>query len=267
MQRRTRSSSWRRMLAIGGLVACGAPLAQADGCGPYKVGFHVLGQLYRVDETGHPEGVDKDVVAALAKRSGCSFVADVDSRVRIWEAIRSGQLDLTTSVIPTPEREALGDIVVYKTSRNRLLVRSGAAAGLTSLAAFVQRDKVRVVVVRSFIYAEPFDAWLKQLREQGKVYEAGDFNAALRVFAAGRADAMIAHSSTEAEVAQAMAGHGGVRAIEVAGAHEFPSGLLISKRTVDDADRQLLRKTLTDMVRDGTVAAILKRHADGAAAP
>jgi len=239
-------------------------------CGPYRVGYHALGQLYGVDAMGRPQGIDKDVLETLAKRSGCSFVTEVDSRVRIWEAIRNGRLDLTTSVVPSPEREALGDIVVYKTSRNRLLVRAARADELNSLAAFLAKDGVRVVAVRSFIYSEPFDDWLAALRAQHKLDEVVDFNTALRVFAAGRVDAMIAHSAADDDVNHAMAENGGYRVVKVDGVRAFPSGLFISKRTVSAADRQLLRRTLTEMVRDGTVDRIVKRyqdHGEGEARP
>ena len=254
--------AWIGALLMTCALDASAAAAAGAACGPYRVGYHALGQLYGVDAMGRPQGIDKDVLETLAKRSGCTFVTEVDSRVRIWEAIRNGRLDLTTSVVPTPEREAMGEIVVYKSSRNRLLVRAARADELNSMAAFLAKDGVRVVVVRSFMYSEPFDDWLATLRAQHKLEEVVDYNTAVRVFAAGRVDAMIVHSAAEDDVSRAMAENGGFRAIKVEGAHPFPSGLFISRRTVSATDRQLLRRTLTEMVRDGTVERIIKRHQD-----
>jgi len=243
------------------LMACSCETMAA--CGPYRVGYHTLGQLYGVDSTGKAQGIDKDVMEELARRSGCSFVTEVNSRVRIWEAIRNGRLDLTTSVLPTPERAELGDIVVYKTSSNRLMVRARSAKTLDSLNAFVAAQSARVVVVRSFMYSEPFDTWIAKLRAQNKLVEVVDFDTALRVFAAGRADAVIAHSTAEDYVDRAMATSGGYRVVKVEGARAFPSGILISKRTVSDQDHRLLRRILVAMVQDGTVERIIKRYQGG----
>lgn len=248
---------WPGWVSIALIAYSSGALAE---CGPYRVGYHALGQLYEVDSAGKAQGIDKDVMEELARRSGCTFVTEVNSRVRIWEAIRNGRLDLTTSVLPTPDRAALGDIVVYKTSRNRLLVRAHSAVTLDSLGAFVATENARLVVVRSFMYAEPFDDWIAKLRDQKKLVEVVDFDTALRVFAAGRVDAMIVHSGTEERIDLAMASSGGYRIVKVDGAHTFPSGILISKLTVKDEDQKLLRRVLVAMVQDGTVDRIVKHY-------
>lgn len=248
--------------SLGSLALAVGLLTPAWACGPYRVSLYDFGRLYYRNAQGQATGIDKDIIDALAQRSGCSFEVSVDSRVRIWAGIKAGTLDVATSAVATPERLALGDIAAYLQARNQLLVRQAAAPRLTSLAAFMSDPDARVVVVKSFVNGPPFDAWLAALRQQGKVSEVGDYGAAIRVFAGGRADAMIASTLTLGAVRQAFGATQGF--VELEGVHTkfFPAGLLMSRRTVSPADRTRLSKGLAEMLRDGTVYDILKRHLD-----
>jgi polar amino acid transport system substrate-binding protein len=245
---------------FGGLLLALGLAAPAGACGPLRLHFSRFGQLYALDGQGQGSGIDKDLVEALAQRSGCAIQTDVDSWVRIWAALRAGSLDLVSSVIPSPEREELGEILPYLRARNVLLVRRSEAARLNNLEAFGRVPQARIVVVKGFLHGAPFDNWLVGLRAQGRVSEVGDYETALRVFAAGRAEALISSTLALRDVGRAFPDGQGFSLVPGASTEPVAAGLLLSKQTLSDDDRARLRNALAALLRDGTVYDILKRH-------
>lgn len=247
-------------------VMAAVSMLPAWACGPYRVALYDFGRLYYRNAEGQITGIDKEVIDTLARRSGCTFEVKVDSRVRIWTALKAGSVDVVTSALATPDRLALGEFAPYLQARNQLLVRQGLAPGANTLAGLLAEPGLRVVVVKSFVHGAPFDDWLTEMRRQGRLSEVGDFEAVLRVFAAGHADAIVASCMTLPLVKRAFGEVEGFRVIESAIGEPREAGLLFSRRTVSEADRQRLRAALAAMVRDGTVFDILKRHLDERAA-
>ncbi|MGZ7234530.1 hypothetical protein ACXWOU_09760, partial [Streptococcus pyogenes] len=79
---------------------------------------------------GRGEGIDKDMLEELARRSGCELRVVVESRVRIWEQLRAGTAGLTLSAVPAPERQAYAEFVPYAQGRYHLMLRPDIAAGV-----------------------------------------------------------------------------------------------------------------------------------------
>jgi polar amino acid transport system substrate-binding protein len=137
-----------RMRALTRLVCCGLALAAAlfgpaakaappapapAPCGPYKLAFYAYGLLYFTDAQGRPAGIDKDIVDELARRTGCVFEPVVESRVRIWDQLQRGAIQITLSGNPTPAREAFAEFVPYAQSRYFVLMWREAAARISRL--------------------------------------------------------------------------------------------------------------------------------------
>jgi polar amino acid transport system substrate-binding protein len=226
-------------------------------CGPYRVAFYEFGRFYFHDEQGLPRGIDPDLIAELARRSGCTLQPELNSRARIWEQLSRGQLDITVSGIATPEREQLAEFWPYLRTRNHALMRKSQAVRLPSPAAFLADPQRRVVVVKSFRHGPALDAWLEQLRAQGRVHEAADFETALRVYRAGRVDLMLAHPInlllTEREQQEHVL-------LDWAPGDDVLASLVVSRQRVGAADRERLHAALNAMLADGSVDAILQRH-------
>lgn len=235
--------------------------AQADAggtaCGPYRVAFYEFGRFYFRDEQGQAGGIDPDLVAELARRSGCRLESELNSRARIWEQLARGQLDITVSGIATPEREQLAEFWPYLRSRNHALMRKSLAAQLPTPAAFLADPQRRVVVVKSFRHGPVLDAWLDQLRAQGRVHEAADFDTALRVYRAGRVDLMLAHPINLLLSERELQQHS---LLDWAPGDDVLASLVVSRQRVNAADRQRLHAALNAMLADGSVDAILQRH-------
>ncbi|MCV2352893.1 transporter substrate-binding domain-containing protein [Paucibacter sp. B2R-40] len=264
---------------MGGWGKLGAPLAvlasltfaqaawsqhrsPGSECGPYSLAFYEHGVLYYRDAQGGYAGIDLDIVNELAKRSGCLFNTVLESRVRIWDQLAKNSLDISVSGIPSPEREQHAEFMLYMQTRNFALLRREVAAKLSTPEAFLADPARRVVVVKSFKHGPFFDAWLEKLRVQQRVTEVPDFDAAVRVFKLGRADAMLALPTSWPLILRREGLQDQISVLDWAPQDRITAGLIVSRQRVHEPDRQRLRSALSSMQRDGTLEIIFKRHVD-----
>ncbi len=229
-------------------------------CGPFTLAFYELGLLYHHDEAGGFSGIDKDVVQALQARSQCEFRTLLESRVRIWDRMAAGSLDLSVSGIPTPERERFADFVPYFQTRNFALMRRELAQRLPTPEAFLADKARRAVVVKAFRHGPGFDSFIGQLREQGRLLEAADFDTVLRLFLARRADLMLALPTSWSPMLQKPSLMSQLSVLDWAPQDRVVHGLIMSRARLPEAERQHLRQALESLVADGTIDAIIRRH-------
>ena len=243
-------------------LLCAPPLpAQAlAACGPYTLAFYELGLLYHHDENGGFSGIDKDVVEALQTRSQCAFKTILESRVRIWDRMASGGLDLSVSGIPTPERERFAEFVPYFQTRNFALMRKELAQRLPTPEAFLADAGRKAVVVKAFRHGPGYDGLLRQLREQGRLVEAADFDTVQRLFLAGRADLMLALPVSWSPMLQRPELMNQLALLDWAPQDRVIHGLIMSRARLPEADRQRLRQALESLIADGSIEAIIRRH-------
>lgn len=249
------------LLLAGLLLALLPPAVQAaPPCGPYTLAFYELGLLYHHDDGGGFSGIDKDVVQALQQRSQCEFRPLLESRVRIWDRLATGSLDLSVSGIASPERERFADFVPYFQTRNFALMRKELAQRLPTPEAFLADRTRRVVVVKAFRHGPGFDSFIGQLREQGRLVEAADFDTVLRLFLAGRADLMLALPTSWSPMLQKPALISQLTVLDWAPQDRVVHGLIMSRARLSEAERQRLRQALESLVADGSIEAIFRRH-------
>lgn len=237
------------------LAALASP---AQACGPYKVGYFSFGPFFHLNGEGKPAGIDVDLVAALAQRSGCLLEGQVESRVRTWALMERGGVDITLSAIPTPERKRLAEFTPYARSRNHVLLPRTLTQRIDSVDEFNADAALRVGVVRGYRHGPMLDAWLDGLRRQGRVYEVADFDALLRVLRAGRVELVLMHPMNLRPSDGSWMGEFSLR--DWAPQDDVPSAMAISRRRVDPADRARLQRTLQELLQEGEVERILARH-------
>lgn len=63
-------------------------------------------------------------MAKSKKSTNCSFHADILTRARIWKELESGELNMSVSGIPTPERLKFAYFVKYLNARQVLIVNN-----------------------------------------------------------------------------------------------------------------------------------------------
>jgi polar amino acid transport system substrate-binding protein len=245
-----------RCLGLVLLAACG--LAQA--CGPLRLAFKAQPGVYERLPDGREQGSDVDAIAELVRRSGCLIETQVLSPAMAWRGLVDGQIDLMSSTLATPEREAHAEIVPVVSGRIVLLVQAAQARRTPTLAALEADPQALVLVQRGAAYPPPVAQWLQSEALRGRVSEAGDLGSALRAFRAGRAAALPMYPllltvDSLPQMPEFVVWDAWPQA-------SVPGGLAMSRRSVSEADRARLRQALIGMVRDGTLQRIVERHFD-----
>lgn len=243
---------------LAGLLLASTGLA-AQACGPYTAALYPYARFYYEDPRTGPAGIDKDMFEELARRSGCQLRTVVESRVRIWDQMRRGRVQLTLSALVSPERSQIAELVPYAQGRYQVLMRRELAARVSSIAAFEANPRLKLLDVRGYVHGPTIDAWVQRMRNQGRLVETGDFKTAARMLRAGRADALLALPSSWGIAMAAFDDPDELVAVDVT-PNERHAVALALLRSMPEADRQRLRSALQAMLTDGNVHEILRRH-------
>lgn len=242
-------------LASTAAEAAGAP------CGKnISLAYYELGALYQRMPNGEHNGIDRDVVDELAKRSGCTFDTRLESRVRIWTLLETGKLDATVSGIASPERLKFAQFIPYFTARNRLILHREQAAGIVDLNAFLNDPALRIGVVKGFRHGPTYDAWLDRLRAMGRVQEIADIDEVYHLFRHQRIDAMLSLPTAFVPLLKRYALEDKVVTLDWVPNEQLVHGLVLSRSQVSPQSFQLLNVTLHKMRSDGTLLRIYNRH-------
>lgn len=256
-----RSPSWRHIAAFcawscawAGTAAAAEP---APRCGPHVAGLYVYSPFY--EEVPERRGLDLDMLQELERRSGCALRSVVESRLRIWDQMRRGVLQLTLSSVITPERREVAEIHPYLQARFQLLLQGRAMTGVSTLADFEATPDLHLLGVRGYAYGPSFGPLVQRLRLQGRLVEASDFQTATRMFRAGRAEGLILAPSAIPEVLEAYRGIPLPRVIDPTPHERLLVGMAMSL-TMPESDRQRLTQALAAMRQDGTLQTLVMRH-------
>lgn len=253
------------------LILCGALLgvsgmaaAQTEApCGHLRSAFYEYGVLYYKAADGHWTGIDKDVVDEVARRLGCTIDPSTDSRVRIWAGLTGGSIDMSVSALSTPEREKFGRVVPYLSERNYVLLSKEVSPHVRSMEDFIADPGIRIGVIKSFRHGKAYDAWLERLRAKGRVYEAPDYEAMLRLFKVGRVHAIMANISGWYPLLKQEQMAGSYRIMDWAPPKDvLIGGLILSRQHIDEALAARISQTIRAMREDGTLKRIFERHLD-----
>lgn len=249
---------------ISAALLCLVAPACADhlgDCGRLRSAFYEYGALYYKASDGSWTGIDKDVVDEVARRMGCTIEPSTDSRVRIWAGLSGGSIDMSVSAVSTPEREKIGHVIPYLSERNYVLLHKDVHA--RSMDEFLADAHVKIGVIKSFRHGKAYDAWLEKLRAQGRVYEAPDYEALLRLFKLKRVQAVMAISSGWYPLVKHEQMTGSYRIMDWAPSRDaVVGGLILSRQHVDDALAARFSQTIRAMREDGTLKRIFERHLD-----
>jgi len=245
------------LFASAGLQAHEAP------CGPYQVAFYETGLLYFRNTRGDYVGIDRDVVEEVARRTGCTLVRVMESRVRTWAALAGGTLDMTVSGIETPERQRFASFIPYVlNNRNYLIVRNELAATAKTMDEFRAQKSLRLGVVKGFVHGATLDPWMDALGREGRIDEVADLEVLARVFAAGRVDAFLSQPVVWGPLLKRNQLDGKVQVLDIAPHDNAVLGLVLSRQRVAAADADKMRNAIEAMRADGTLEAIFARYVD-----
>ncbi len=142
---------------------------------PISLSYLEYGNMYYMSRGNVGTGIDADIIAELARRSGCKFKTMTLARARTWLQMRDQHLDMTTSALRTPEREEYAWFIPYIGSRHEVLL-GPAAASVRTMAQFEKKTNLFFGQVRGYhhttFYDEKILSWLKQGRVKEYVNES-----------------------------------------------------------------------------------------------
>lgn len=256
--------AWQLVFLMAGTLATCASAAE-PACGPHVAALYPYAPFFRELPDGSSDGIDQDMFDELARRSGCELRLVVESRVRIWEQMRTGTAAMTLSAVPTAERQAFAEFVPYAQGRYHLMLRPDVARRVKTLAAFEADRNLMLLTVKGYAHGPTLDAAIERLRAHRRVHEVADFPTVLRLAGAGRAHGLLALPSAWTQVASAVGDKRAWVALDVAPQDRALGALALSLQ-MPAADRQRLRRAMNGMLADGTVMAIMRRHLGEAAA-
>lgn len=255
--RARRSRHWLSALLglwLNASVAAADPSLCLDR--PIRFSHYEFGLIY---SAGYG-GIDDDLQQELARRSGCRFETMVWPRARTWTSLRTGELDMAGSGIPTPERDAYTWIFPYILEDNVVVLGPQVPAHVHSFEAFIRQPGLTFGGVRSYRYSPYYDRYVDTLIASRRWHEAVDPGALYRMFTVPRFDAFITNPILYLYYVKKRNLPAPARIEDWDPAGPTPSGLVLSKASFTPAQARRWEALLNQMLADGTVERIVIRH-------
>lgn len=238
------------------LLALASAGARAGCAKELSVGVSELG-FGAYLEDGRWQGLIPDLIAELARRSGCTLKLSARPRARVLLEFEQGRLDIVTSAMQAAERDRFGHFLPYAYAELDLIVVGVKPP--RSLEELRQRPELKLGTVRGVRVGRLKEAIDSMLASRQAEYSP-DFENLAAKLAAGRLQAAIIPSVIHAKMRRD--GLLPARAVVVKLPEGRPEviGLYLSRANITPADVQLLQRELEAMRREGWVQASYVRH-------
>jgi polar amino acid transport system substrate-binding protein len=140
-------------------------LREELGCTrPIRVAFYEFGTLYH-----EGRGIDADLIQEIGRRTGCVFKKSVLTTAEIWPRIENGDLDMTTSGIPTPARAKVAMFAPYLAFENMVVTRASLAEDIHDFSDIISHPDWRLGIIRGFRHGAYYDFRLKAIKDRGRI--------------------------------------------------------------------------------------------------
>ena len=209
-------------------------------------------------------GLYPELLRGLGGKDGCTFEFSVVPRARQEAMFETGRADLLVPATRTPRRDELGVFVPMVNSRPSLISLGAARPEVHSLAELLERRELRVAVVRGYDYGETYQSLLKELTRQGRLVHAVDPVSVARMLNSGIADLTIMAPTI---LIGSLQGDVRVRFLlermRYEPITELPwgeSGIYLSHKSLNEADRNLLRELLERSAKSGAIWRAFQRY-------
>lgn len=179
-------------LLLAGLCisSCGREPAEQTASAPagpalpeceLTMGWDPWEPYHYMDPKGNLQGLDVELVRAIAAEAGCSVSFERDNWASLLGRIRSGDIDLISGATRTPERESFAMFSSpYRIEEFALFVRRGDADVLAadSLAAILDAG-MKIGVTDAYLYGPDVEALQDDPAYAGQfiIAEVGETNA------------------------------------------------------------------------------------------
>lgn len=202
-------------------------------------------------------GIYPDLFRQISQKEQCQFQFSLVPRARMELLFETGQADLLFPAIKTEKRDESGVFVPLIYARATLIVVNPALAAISDFSGILHNPRFRLAVVRGFDYGPEYRQLLEQVQKQNRlIYEADPISVA-RMLKAGAADGTIMtpyifagavqNDSRINELSES------IRYMPLAEIGWQDSGIYISKKSLSEADRNLLQDMMERLAKSGAV--------------
>lgn len=238
--------------------ALGALAGRAEaGCSrPIEVPMAPIG-LSVSFEGERSEGVYPTLLRELGAAVGCEFRMQRVPRARLQRMFESAQADLLIPASASPARQDDGEFVPLIHARPTLLTLARERPAPRSLAALLALPDYKLAVVRGFTFGAAYEQMVATLRARKRLVEEADAAGVARALREGMADGSVMAASifigTVVQIPELapLARQVRIEPLEELGWSE--SGVYLSRRSLDEADRRLLRQAFRQLAGAGRV--------------
>lgn len=249
MNARTRFGVW----LMGWLVAASA---QAACTRPLSVPLAPIGRSVSFDG-GQAQGIYPTLLAEVSAASQCQLELSKVPRARLQTMFDAGQADILIPASATAARDATAEFVPLIQVRVSLLTLDAATPAPRSLAELLERPDYKLAVVRGFSFGAAYDGVIAALRQRHRLVEEPDPSGVARALRQGLAHGtvmtapILVGTLVDNPELTPLLKRLRVEPLEELGWNA--SGLYLSRRSLDEADRRTLRKAFGQAARNGRV--------------
>lgn len=252
------------LFMLPALIGAGMGLAQAGGCSrTIQVPLAPVGVSVTVDGN-RIGGIYPRMLERISERSGCVFKTSAVPQARLELLFASGAADLLMPAIQTPRRDELGSFIALTETRAMLVSLDQRHTQVHSLGDLLQQRGLRVAVVRGNDYGDSYQAVLRELEAQGRLYKETYPEHVARLLSAGMADVTLitplslVHAMRKDGRTAPLVGRLQIQALQELGWRA--SGVYLSKRSLSEDDRSQLASALREQFHSDEVWDAFRRH-------
>jgi polar amino acid transport system substrate-binding protein len=249
------------LAAAAALMASAAP-AHAECSRKIAVPVAPIG-VSIVINGGVVSGIYPDVLRAASQKSGCQLVFSGVPRARQEVLFEMGKADLLLPATRTPARDQIGTFTPLLGHRATLISLAGPRPALASAQDLLDRHELRVAVVRGFDYGEPYQALIKELAKQGRLFQEVDTVAVARLMQSGTIDVTIMGPTTLAGAVMRDARLAGMLdKLRIEPIPELPwsvSGIYVSRRSLKPEDQAAMLDMMEGVAKSNAVMEAFQR--------
>jgi polar amino acid transport system substrate-binding protein len=202
-------------------------------------------------------GIYPELLRTLGAKAGCNFVFSSVPRARQELMFETGKADLLLPATRTPARDVYGIFVPMIGHRATLISLQGNRPGISSGQELLERRDLRVAVVRGYDYGEPYQAMVRELSRQGRLFTEVDATAVARLLQVGAVDITIMGPTILAgAINREPRVQGLLERLRLEPIPELPwghTGVYVSRQALTPDDQATLLELLERAARSGAV--------------
>jgi polar amino acid transport system substrate-binding protein len=204
-------------------------------------------------------GIYPEIFRSLGPRAGCHFTFTSVPRARQELLFESGKADLLLPATRTPARDVHGIFVPMVGHRAVLISLQSQRPQITNAQDLLDRRDLRVAIVRGYDYGDAYQAIVRELARQGRLFIEVDPSAVARLLYVGAVDITIMGPTILAgAINRETRVNGMLEAIP-----ELPwqqTGVYVSRSSLNPDDRAVLLELLERAAKSNVVMEGFQRY-------